>query len=342
MRILYLLTSPPPAIPGTDAVFQDVAALQARFGGHVLNLFPLHRPTVWYPKWFYGLHLLSRVRGLRATHDLCHVFYPFLYPFPFLRQLGLPVVYSVVAGLESRIRAPVLPDHAVIRRIIVSNERDDAILKSWGVSCHRLIQPGIDISRFRPTPFPSPQPFTLLVGSAPWTLAQFRTKGIDALLETVSRMPDLKLLFLWRGLLLDPLVQRIARQGVGDRCEIVNERVDVAAVLARCHATVVLAESAKLVKAWPHSLLETLICGRPVLVSRTVPMADYVAAHRCGVVSEEISAIAVSEAVRRLRNNFTALSRNAIPSSRDFSLERFQDAHGKVYEEVGDAENEFR
>ena len=38
MGILYLLTAPEPAIAGTDAVYQEVAALQGEFGGARLNL----------------------------------------------------------------------------------------------------------------------------------------------------------------------------------------------------------------------------------------------------------------------------------------------------------------
>ena len=46
MNILFHLTSPPPAIQETDAAFQEVAALQRRFGGSTINLFPLARPSV--------------------------------------------------------------------------------------------------------------------------------------------------------------------------------------------------------------------------------------------------------------------------------------------------------
>ena len=44
--------------------------------------------------------------------------------------------------------------------------------------------------------------FVLLAGSAPWTREQFHSKGVDALLKVAQQVPSLRLIFLWRGLLL--------------------------------------------------------------------------------------------------------------------------------------------
>ena len=42
-----------------------------------------------------------------------------------------------------------------------------------------------------------------------------------------------------------------------------------------------------IVRSYPHSLIEALVTGKPVLVSRSVPMADYVEQAGCGVVVEQ-------------------------------------------------------
>ena len=44
MTVLYHLTAPPPAMADTDAVFQEVGALQQRFGGSQIQLYPFRRP----------------------------------------------------------------------------------------------------------------------------------------------------------------------------------------------------------------------------------------------------------------------------------------------------------
>ena len=69
MHILYHLTAPEPAIPGTDAALQDVEALRARFGGEVLPLYPLRAPSRWFPRALYGLQRLPALRRLERAGD---------------------------------------------------------------------------------------------------------------------------------------------------------------------------------------------------------------------------------------------------------------------------------
>ncbi len=59
MSILYLLTFPEPLLEGTDAVWQDVEALQKAFGGARINLFPFKKPRRFLPVSLYGLHQLN-------------------------------------------------------------------------------------------------------------------------------------------------------------------------------------------------------------------------------------------------------------------------------------------
>jgi glycosyltransferase involved in cell wall biosynthesis len=172
----------------------------------------------------------------------------------------------------------------------------------------------------------------LLAGSAPWTREQFRGKGVEALLEAAHRMPRLRLIFLWRGLLQRELEKRIEALRLQDRVEILSDRVDVGAVLARVHAAVVLADWTRLVKAYPHSLLEALACGRPVLVSEQIPMADYVRQTGCGEVVSGLAESALRRAVERLRENYDALSANALRVGRkDFRQDDLLAAYETVY-----------
>ena len=336
MNIVYHLTSAPPRIAETDAVFQEVEWLRARFGGQTVNLFPLKHPTRLYPPCLYGLHAAADLRALDAAADLHHVFHFTLYPFPVLKSLKRPVLYTVVAGLQGQ-RRPASSALAAIRHVVVSNERDQRILQAWGIpqqgiDRHTLIRPGIDVARFHPAPPEVGPGFRLLAGSAPWVRAQFRQKGIDALLEVVRRTPDLRLVLLWRGLLFDALMHRISQHGVAERVEVINQRVDVDPLLARVHAAVVLAETPKIVKAYPHSLLESLAAGKPVLVSEAIPMADYVRATGCGEVVEAVTPNALAGAIARLRAAYAQRRASALQAGRrDFARERMLDAYGEVY-----------
>jgi glycosyltransferase involved in cell wall biosynthesis len=147
----------------------------------------------------------------------------------------------------------------------------------------------------------------------------------------------LRLVFLWRGWLADVLKRRVARRRLTPRVEIINEWTDVNRILARVHATVVLADSEKLVKAFPHSLMESLAAGKPVLVSACIPMADYVIGTQCGEVVPALTPEAMREAVRRLMTHYADRQANALARGRaDFALAPMLTAYGEVYADAYD------
>ena len=335
MSILYHLTIPRPAHPALDAVVQEAMALQAQFGGAVVYLNPTRRPGSRYPERLYGLHRLPYLRRQEATIRLHHVYNPHLFYFPYLRWLRRPIIYSVTAGLRPQ-RPANLERLGRLAAIVVSNERDLTTVRGWGLENAHVIQPGIDTSRSSPTPPPPGPGFRLLAGSAPWSAAQFHSKGIEALLAAAEARTDLRLVCLWRGILFEEMQARVARSGLGERVEVINRRVDVNAVLARVHAAVVLAQEATLVKAFPHSLLEALAAGRPVLVSRALPMADYVERTGCGQVVETVSPEGVLEALERLAMNYDAHQATALRvGRRDFSRKALMNEYERLYAEHG-------
>jgi glycosyltransferase involved in cell wall biosynthesis len=332
LNVLYHLTAPLPAIAGTDAVVQEVEALRDRFGGSVSSLYPFRRPGRRWPRFLHGLHQLPALRRAEAEVDLHHVYGPDLYVYPALRLLSRPVVYTVTTSLSAA-RRPSRRALEAIHTVVVTNSRDLVTVRSWEVGRAVLIRPGIDLRRFRPAPARVPDgSLRVLAGSAPWTASQFRLKGVDALLEAAVRLPALSLVFLWRGLLLDEMKRRVARLELQPRVEIVADRVDVGALLARVDAAVVLSEHPTLVKAYPHSLLEALAVGKPVLVSGTIPMADYVEETGCGVTVSRVTAADVLEAVERLRSAYEAFrGRAAAIGASGFSQEAMLSAYGALY-----------
>jgi len=331
MKILYHLTAAQPRITGTDAVFQEVGTLQKKFGGKTVNLFPLARPARWFPRPLYGLHKRTTIREFDKSADLHHVYHHNFYPFPVLRGLKKPVIFSVTAGLDGMLR-PRPNDLDMASWIIVSNERDRAILKGWGYDRYRLIRPGIDVSRFEQRPLEKNRPFTILLGSAPWVRAQFVQKGVDVILQAAQRMRDLRIILLWRGLLVKELEQHIRRFDVQSQVEVINEKTDVNEVLARCHATVVLASTPKIVKAYPHSLIESLAAGKPVITSQAIPVSDYVREKECGVVVPSVRTSEFTAALRHMIDDYDRYLSNARHTgARDFDQQNLLQAFDELY-----------
>lgn len=306
-------------------------ALRARNGGEIVWLRPWWARNV-FPRRLVGLHRLRAVLHGDGLVDLHHVYAPTLDPMLLLRLVKRPVVYSVAAGVGSVDAWPSLAFLKRLGAIIVPSRADLDALRRRGLENAHMIRPGIDLSRFSPTPPPAGPDFCLLVGSAPWTRAQFESKGVDVLLQAAQEMRDLRLVFLWRGALLRGLAARIEASGLSERVEVVNEPVDVAQLLARVHAAVVLAASGGLVKAYPHSLLEALAAGRPVIMSDGIPMASYVREVGCGRVVLGLDPADLVEAIHDLRDSYEDYRSRSVGSlGRDFSLENFFAAIDEVY-----------
>ena len=76
MSILYLLTFPEPVLEATDAVWQDVEALQKAFGGVRINLFPFKKPIKFLHVSLYGLHQIRSIRRQENNQSkINHILY---------------------------------------------------------------------------------------------------------------------------------------------------------------------------------------------------------------------------------------------------------------------------
>jgi glycosyltransferase involved in cell wall biosynthesis len=331
MRIGYLLPILPPHLPAAEALSQEIAALRRHFPGELLYLNPNDRSPLYIPRLLFGFHRLPHLRRLEQRIDLWHFYNADPFAFPILRWLRKPVVYTIGGGIGPR-----RPNLAFFNNLAAVTVYDEAILAQlqvWGLRNGTVIRPGIEVSRFTQQPMPLLGELRLLMGSAPWTAAQFQSKGVDALLVAAQQRPHLHLVFLWRGILAEAMQTRVRQLGLERQVTIYNQLVDVNQVLATVHASIVLATNSGIVKAYPHSLLDSLAAGKPVLVSPTLAMARYVTQMGCGVVVDQVRAAAILAALDQLTERYDDLCRTAAQvGPRDFTLEQTIAAYQKVYE----------
>jgi glycosyltransferase involved in cell wall biosynthesis len=343
MNILYHVTIPPPEMPECDAVLQEIEVLQAHFGGDIVYLNPNRRPPLRLPRVVFGIQKLSQVRNREPDLDIHHLFNPDLFPFPVLHALRRPIIYSLTGGVEDshldpRRRFQVFNRAtrsflASLAAITVGDERSLDRLRSWGLDNVTLVHPGVDTTRFTCSPLPLQSEIKLMVGSAPWTLAQFQQKGIEALLAAAQRRPRLRLVFLWRGVLADEMERRVHDMHLEKQVKVLNKRVNVNEVLAEVHASIALATDPAIIRPYPHSLMESLAAGKPVVVSRCIAMTDYVEQTGCGKIVEGVNPSNIIDAIEALAREYKSLQRAAQQvGQRDFSQQATITSFHKVYD----------
>lgn len=333
MKVLYHITNLPPKIAGTEASLQEAELLRDHFGGRLLFINPNQSSPLYLPRLFFGLHLLKQIRLAEQEIHVHHLYNADPFPFPVLLALRRPVIYSISSGL--RARPPFFRYFAGLAAVIVADERSLARLQKCGLPNVHLVRPGINTTQFTCSPLPLTSEFRLMVGSAPWTSGQFRTKGIDALLAAARQARHLRLVFLWRGVLREELDLRVRSLGLAGQVEVVDKKVDVNRVLAGVHASVVLASDPAIVRAYPHSLLESLAAGKPVILNEAIPMADYVEQLDCGQVIKGVGPDDILAGVERLARSYESRRESALLAGRrDFSQQSLIASFETIYDRV--------
>jgi glycosyltransferase involved in cell wall biosynthesis len=328
LKVLYISPSPPPKVPGTDGLFNEIGYLRKFFGGDMISLSPARSLPPLIPVSLYGMHQISAIKKYNKYVDIFHLFFPYMVNFRILRYFKKPVVYTIATGMDSKRSAPACT-------LVVSSAHEADILRSRGVSRVHVIRPGIDYSQIQVAPPQEPDTeFVLLAGSAPWDRRQFETKGFDLLLSALERLSQIRLICLWRGTLTREWSNRVRSLGLADRVEIIQEKVDISGVLSRCHAAIALSATSGHIKSFPNSLMEALAAGRPALISRSIPMSCYVEDTGCGKVIEELRLEELIDAIAGIIDEYSTFSRAALMAGRALSADGMIDDYRHLYQSV--------
>ena len=328
LKVLYISPSPPPEVPGTDGLFNEIGYLREFFGGKMISLSPARSLPPLIPVSLYGLHKIFEIKKYTKNIDMIHVFFPYIVNFRILRRIPKPIVYTITTGMDSNRSGP-------DSTFVVSSAHEAEILHSRGFGRVHVIRPGIDLSKIRVTPPQKPDAeFVLLAGSAPWNTLQFETKGFELLLRALKLIPEMKLICLWRGTLNREWSDRVQSSGLVDRVEIIQEKVDISEVLSRCHAAIVLSATSDQIKSFPNSLMEALAAGRPALISRCIPMSYYIEENNCGKVIEELGLEELMNAISEIIDEYSTFSKAASLAGRALSADQMVDEYQHLYQNI--------
>lgn len=297
-----------------------------------------------YARSFDIVHSLSRVPGVdtfRLTDPLqahwLKVFYRGLTGK--LQQLNPR--HRTLLGLERQIY-----QGERTRRIIVQSTLDARLIQQYyGVLPEkiRLVRNGVDLQKFQPGSHESRCAIRrdLGVENEPllvFAAMDFRRKGLDCLLESLSKLSTrtAKLLVLGDGNI--PAYERLAQRfGVADRVIFAGRQQGMAAYYAAADLFVL----PTIYEPFPNVNLEAMACGTPVITTASAGGVDLVDEGRngylisSGFASEELAEkIDLHCALPEI--DLRRMSDSCIETARQFTVERNARESLGVFEEVLD------
>jgi len=333
--INFLCTSPKPHFESTDALYNEIEVLRKRFKGSVTSLHPFASPSSRYPILLYGMHNIGRIRGNERLNSINHIYAPSIFHFPMIHFLKKPIIYSVFAGISPDIEFPVDSFMKRIHSFIVSNERDLKILKDKGISNVEIIRPAIETKKFDKHSLPLKKTLHFLMASAPWELKQYESKGIHLMLQTLQKVDDLHITFLWRNIFPEHMIELIQKYDVVKKVTFINEFADVSALLKKSHGALLLTNDCTVVKAYPSSIIETITAGKPVIISKEIPIADFIVKNDYGLTLDEYTVDDFVKVLKEFRQKYSHLSEATLKFSPDeFSTARMLADYEHIYNNI--------
>jgi glycosyltransferase involved in cell wall biosynthesis len=325
--------------PEMEAIASEVATLRRRFRSSVVwGLSHRHGALLSWERGYClhpRLHLLFRAatRILEPTFQLNHIFGSIGDWFYLRGARRRPTVLTMAAASD-----PVEP--ALLERVdrfAVEFPAGREHLQQLGIDPGRirLIFPPVDLHRFRPTP-PPDGPFTVLFASSPDEASWLEARGVPQLLEAVALRPGMRFRLLWRpwGNSLHRVRQWIDERDLPNVELVVGRVVDMASEYASAHTTVALFTQMDRCKPAPNSLIESLACGRPVVTTPEVGLADVIREGRAGVICPS-TGHALAEALDCLKTDWQSFSADArCLAERRFAVESFLESYQRLYQEL--------
>lgn len=331
--INYLCTSPEPSFKNTDALYNEIYLLQNNFSGNVTSLNPVStKQASQFPILLYGVFNTKKILKLDKKCDINHIYAASIFHIPIVYLLKKPVIYSVFAGINENAK---LPQSFFLKRIlkfVVSNDRDFYILKEKGIKNVEKIIPTINTKKFPKNQLNLDGKLHLLMASAPWDFNQFQKKGIHLLLAALHNLENVHITFLWRNVHPEYMQALIKQFNVEDKTTFINEFTDVSKLNKKIHGTVLLSNDCTIIKAYPSSIVESIVSGKPVIVSKNLPISNYIYKNNCGLVLNNFNVDSLIDTLKNFRLNYNLLRTNTLDLNvQEFSHKNFLDKYQNLY-----------
>jgi glycosyltransferase involved in cell wall biosynthesis len=295
------------------------ASLKERYIGFNFHFYPIFR-------------IMAPLMEMRS--EINHL-YGSIAEWFFLRALRRrPIVMTIAVSGTPLDRSL----YRCVDQFVTHSTRTSEELIRWGVNPNqvRILYPGIDLKRFCPVDRRKGERFRLLFATAPTHVQSFTSRGAALLLDVAAEMPEVDFDLLWRpwG---DSAI--LAQRQVAER-DLKNLHLHMGLIrnmpemFANTDATIAPFLQSADMKVCPTSLIESLACGRPILVSSKVGIDSLVQNEMCGEVSEP-TVKGMCTAIERLRQKYAVYAQNArLCAERYFNLQSCLKQYEELYKEV--------
>jgi glycosyltransferase involved in cell wall biosynthesis len=324
--------------PQMVAVSKEVFQLLRRFPGS--RAFGIS-PHYWL-KWSrsesaFGIHpafypfFRQVMPFLERRFDVSHV-YTSLGDWHFLNGLGERPILLTLTQNSPPAAAELL---SKVRCVAAESEPLAVAAIAAGIPAERVevIYPGVDLDLFREFPPPS-LPWKCLFASSPENADEIHTKGVDLLLDLASQEPALEITLVWRpfGRRSHTALDFVHRAGLANVRILEGRVADMHRLYGQHHFTV--APFRRVGKPCPNSILESLACGRPALVSRFVDIGSLLESEGAGITFPQTKE-GLREAFAALRDCYDALQKAARPCAEKYfdlrqTVARYSGIYGRL------------
>lgn len=247
---------------------------------------------------------------------------------------GQQVVLSIAKGTSTEDIQRNVHRFRHVRYLLVESEHHRERLLDGGMTDERvkLIYPAAAVRPYVPPPLG--EPFTILFATSPFKRNTLVERGMQLLVDAARILPDVRFILVWRKHNHGAL-QRMVRSAGVSNVEVRNGYIrDMNALYDAAHATIVPGLRTDSVKPCPHSLLDSMAHGKPVLVSKPTQVSGVIGRSGSGVVFEPTTE-ALREAIIHLRDNYGAYQANCHSTvASTFSPAVFIERHRRVYESI--------
>ncbi len=282
---------------------------------------------------FKGFILLRLINLFIGKSFQLHHIYADLRAWHYLKILKhRPVILSVVTDLPPLQKKM----YKNINLFIVQSKEQKKLVARIANKSQEIKQilPGVDLKRFKITPVPRNKPFTVLFASTPIQQSEYFGRGLDLLIDLAERKPEIQFFIAWRmwGEKSHTLFEKFKRKRPLN-IRILERQSDIKNLYKQCHVTIAPFRKDG-GKTYPHSIMESLACGKPVLVSNVLAIAEIVKNERVGEVFEPTLNGAL-RALERLKKVDSSLSHRARKcAEKYFSQDRFVEEHLVAYQSL--------